>query len=71
MPSQFTTTEGKVPFWGLALYTVTFIALLYSIRQARTSVKHMTEEKEKDKQTIDELKYNLKSVMGQRYQPIS
>ncbi len=70
LPSQFAAADGHAPVWGKILFGITLIALAYSIWQSHVSIKHMTEENDQGKKTIDELKYNVQNIMGSKYKTV-
>lgn len=71
LPSQFADTKGNHNGIGLLFFGITVAALLYGIYESHKNIEALTKEDTQTRHDIDELRMNLKNVMGNKYKPLS
>lgn len=69
-PKEFQDGNGHFSLIATGLLVLTITALIYNIRSANANIKSVQEKDINLQKDIDELKLNLKSVMGSKYQSL-
>jgi hypothetical protein len=69
-PKEIQDGKGHINYIAATLLGLTIIALIYNIRSANATIKSIQAKDVNLQKEIDELKINLKSVMGNKYQSL-
>lgn len=69
-PKEIQDGNGHFSLITTSLLVLTITALIYNIRSANANIKSVQQKDINLQKDIDELKLNLKSVMGSKYQSL-
>lgn len=69
-PKEIQDGKGHFSLLATSVLILTITALIYNIRSANANIKSVQQKDINLQKDIDELKVNLKSIMGSKYQSL-